>query len=145
MPKISEGISHLIPAEMQMNAVLVLGDTYRPSVLKGKSATLLGLKFAPHRLESEMELPERLDRQCLARPAPPPVPAGDDRVYCVARGRLVDVVREGIAHRDAAEHGAVLKILGQQDRAALKLRRGDDHAVPPIQPPALLDIPRSFE
>ena len=59
MPKISEGISHLIPAEMQMNAVLVLGDTYRPSVLKGKSATLLGLKFAPHRLESEMEMPEK--------------------------------------------------------------------------------------
>jgi len=53
MPKVSEGISHLIPAEMQMNAVLVLGDIYRPSVLKGKSATLLGLKFDSHRPESE--------------------------------------------------------------------------------------------
>ena len=89
----------------QASAAPILRGIYSPTVSKRKSATLLGLKFALHRLDSEMEL---LDRQCLTRPAPPPVPAGDDRVNRVGRGGLVDVVREGIAHRDAAEHGAVL-------------------------------------
>ena len=55
MPKVSLGISHLIPAEMQMSAILVLVDIYRPTVSKRKSVTLLGLKFAPHQLESERE------------------------------------------------------------------------------------------
>ena len=142
MPKVSLGSSHLILVDKQTSAALIVRDIYRPTVSKRKSVTLLGLKFAPHRLESERkslcwirEIKNRrgavaplvshifgitilfhpswsrssiLDCHSLPRPAPPPVPAGGHRVNRVGRGGFVDVVREGIAHRDAAEHGAVL-------------------------------------
>ena len=51
---------------------------YRPTVSKSKSVTLLGLKFDSHRLESEMELPEKWSEwnatECSSGPINTPLP-----------------------------------------------------------------------
>ena len=51
---------------------------YRPTVSKSKSVTLLGLKFDSHRLESEMELPEKWSgcsaTECSSGPINTPLP-----------------------------------------------------------------------
>ena len=55
--------------------------------------------------------------------------------------RLAHAEGEGTADRHAAKDCTVPEILGEEQRAALKLCRADDYAVPPGEPMALLDFP----